>query len=658
MDEKRPSSQDEKRAKNLTSKMIGKKKDRDFEGGQRSDSKDTKKSRKKRDLQTPGAKKKFLKKPKQARNIKLEFGLLTTPKQGLGLRENPEVEEREDLTRLPQTSLEIQSRNLFRIEREDVIQMSTAGKMNLARTIEIKANPLKEISKLIFNNARKKKEIRIPEDAFKIYVENMGHYEWEKVTQTLNTINYHKPAVVIVLETQPFYHKGYVTFVHQDSSQKMLIMVRRDLLHEVQVFQFKSFPIIKTFDTMICVVHSLENINQHLKLPRLIGRAVYIGDFNISSVAGKAESNIKEMMQDATNFSFEATWEMGYLAFGVAGGAIFIDQGNRDHQALVYSTDFNEPKRKLVPQAGKIKSATKEILEQAIQDPKKTLPFTKALNMRKGLMVRAKPVFTNEQNYDLIREPPKVWERIKSTTTPFINASEVKKEVLDSLRDYFRRYPAYQEKINFTQQDYDVAFYMFSYFLTRNRSKITHSRARDRNGVSYYDILDSVIEITDGFKDLPPEKATENTQKLFNYFWKQFIDANFTHTKCFLNRKRAVIKEHKDLRMLSIQDAMWKFIEVIFQPVTWVCNYVAVQNIPGTFGFVSGGATFNAFTAKCPHLGSFETRNESNLHPEEVTEEELDKYIQELDKQLELKEAQGDEYDITNFLFPNKVTNA
>ena len=118
--------------------------------------------------------------------------------------------------------------------------MSMAGKQNIKTIMEIKSNPLKDISKLIFNNSRKKKEMRIPEDPFKIYVENMGHYEWEKATQTLYALNYHKPSATVILETQPFYHKGYITFLHQDSSQKMLIHIRRDLLHEVQVFQFMT----------------------------------------------------------------------------------------------------------------------------------------------------------------------------------------------------------------------------------------------------------------------------------------------------------------------------------------------------------------------------------------------------------------------------------
>ena len=74
--------------------MIGKKKFRDFESGQGSDSKDTKKHKKKKTLQTPSVKKKFLKRPKASGNFQLQFGLLTTPKQVLGLEEDPKVREK------------------------------------------------------------------------------------------------------------------------------------------------------------------------------------------------------------------------------------------------------------------------------------------------------------------------------------------------------------------------------------------------------------------------------------------------------------------------------------------------------------------------------------------------------------------------------------
>ena len=73
--------------------MIGKKKFRDFEGGQGSDSKDTKKHKKKKTLQTPSVKKKFLKRSKASGNFQLQFGL-TTPRQVLGLEEDPKVREK------------------------------------------------------------------------------------------------------------------------------------------------------------------------------------------------------------------------------------------------------------------------------------------------------------------------------------------------------------------------------------------------------------------------------------------------------------------------------------------------------------------------------------------------------------------------------------
>ena len=532
------------------------------------------------------------------------------------------------------------------------MEMSTEGKRNLNRIVEIKPDSLKEISKTIFKGARRKKILQIPEDPLRIYVENMGHFDEEKVNQTRNAINYHKPAVAVILETSAFFHKGFVTFKHQDSKQSMIILIRRDLLHEIQIFQYKGFPIVKTFNTMFCVVHSVASTKQHIKLPDVNGRVVYLGDFNISSTCNIPGSNVKEKMELAENFNFEATWEVGYISIGVKGGSIFIDQSNRDHQAMIYSADIPEPEKKLVPQAGKIKWATKNIIKLAVEDPNSYQPFTKALNRVKGLKIRAKAVYSRDLPTDILKPAPKVWERLKSTCTPFVNASEVKLEVLDSLRDYFQRFPPYEEKIEFSQEDYNVGFYLFSYFLQRPKSQLLHSNARDRNGVSYGDILEATLQIVQEIKQLPLEQQGEKVENLFKYFWKQFTETKFTYTKCFLNRKKPVITEHKHLRMLSIQDSMWKFLEVVFQPVTWICNRIAIKNIPGTFGFVAGGATFNAFMANCPQIEDKEIA-EQNLRPEEVSEEELDEYEKLLDQELEKKESLGEKYDPMEFFFRN-----
>ena len=563
-----------------------------------------------------------------------------------------EKDDDEDRIKIPLASNWEGSSKIFEIKKVQKMEMADEGRRNLDKLVEIKPDSLKVISKVIFKGARRKKILRIPEDPLRIYVENMGHFDEEKADQTRNAINYHKPAVAVILETRAFFHKGFVTFKHQDSKQSMIILIRRDLLHEIQIFQYNGFPIIRTFDTMFCVVHSVASTKQHIKLPNVNGRVVYLGDFNISSTCNIPNSNVKEKMEIAENFNFEATWEVGYISIGVKGGSIFIDQSNRDHQAMIYSADFPEPEKKLIPQAGKIKWATKNIIKLAVEDPNTYQPFTRAINKVKGLQIRAKAVYSRDLPTDILKPAPKVWERLKSTCTPFVNASEVKIEVLDSLKDYFQRFPLYEEKIEFSQEDYNVGFYLFSYFLQRPKEQLVHSNARDRNGVSYGDILEATLQIVQEIKQLPPEQQGEKVENLFKYFWKQFTETKFTYTKCFLNRKKPVITEHKHLRMLSIQDSMWKFLEVVFQPVTWVCNRIAIKNIPGTFGFVAGGATFNAFMANCPQIEDKEIA-EQNLRPEEVSEEELDEYEKLLDIELEKKNSLGEDYDPTEFFFRN-----
>jgi hypothetical protein len=650
MDPRRPLSLDKERPEELNFKITGRKRRGPtwFVTQKREDSIESSEKRNKRNK---GAKKKKKRIPKkvlfQYRKIEIDKkdDRPQTPKK-------EEKDEFEDRLKIPPASNWEGSSKIFEIKKVQNMEMSDDGKRNLNRIVEIKPDPLKEISKIIFKGVRRKKILQIPEEPLRIYVENMGHFDEEKANQTRNAINYHKPAVAVVLETSAFFHKGFVTFKHQDSKQSMIIMIRRDLLHEIQIFQYNGFPIIKTFDTMFCVVHSVASTKQHIKLPDVSGRIVYLGDFNIGSTCNNPNSNVKEKLELAENFNFEATWEVGYISIGVKGGSIFIDQSNRDHQAMIYSADFPEPEKKLIPQAGKIRWVTKNIIKLAVEDPKTCQPFTKAINRVKGLQVRAKAVYSRDLPTDILKPAPKVWERLKSTCTPFVNASEVKLEVLDSLKDYFQRFPPYEEKIEFSQEDYNVGFYLFSYFLQRPKEQLLHSNARDRNGVSYGDILEATLQIVQEIKQLPPEQQGEKVENLFKYFWKQFTETKFTYTKCFLNRKKTIITEHKHLRMLSIQDSMWKFLEVVFQPVTWICNRIAIKNVPGTFGFVAGGATFNAFMASCPQIEDKEIA-EQNLRPEEVSEDELDEYEKLLDQELEKKESLGEDYDPTEFFFRN-----
>lgn len=648
MDTSSPSSDfEEKKGKQLP-KLLQKKREpkKKFLVIKRKDSASTKKKRKRRKFITTPIK------PHASRKRLLEFNLLNTAKSGEGIEQDPKEEVIRDAKEIPPPSNLERTNKVFAISKKSKVILQTSAKKAMNNLISIKPDPLKYISKMIFQEARRKRTILVPQDPFRIYIENMGHYSSEKAEQTKNAINYHQPAVVVVLETSAFYHKGFVTFEHPDSSQKMIIMIRRDLLHEVHIFQYKNFPIIKTFNTMFCIVHSLNNVKQHINLPQLDGRVVYLGDFNISSVAGLPESNIQEMMERADTFKFEGTWEIGYVSCGVKGGGTFIDQNERDHQALIYAADFSEPQKKLIPQAGKIRIATKKILDLVMEKPEMTRSFTQMINATKGLMVRAKPVFSKEIGTDILKPPPKVWERIKSTSSPFVNASEVKIDILDSLKSYFQRVPLYKEKIQLDQEDYKVGLYMFGYFITRNKTTLMHSNARDRNGVSYGDILNATLEKLDEIKNEDKKKQEKDIQKLFNFFWRQFKDPYYTHTRCFLIKKKPVVTEHKNLRMLSIQDSMWKFLEVLFQPVTWVCNFFAVKQIPGTFGFVAGGATFNAFTMKCPgieqKLGKIK---QGNLHPEEVTEEDLDAYLIDLEAEERKKNILKDSYDPTDFFF-------
>ena len=560
-----------------------------------------------------------------------------------------DIEENNNKINLPTKE---PKKKIFGIKKYKEIIWEKEAEEGKQKMIESKRGPLKDIAKIIFNKARTKKKLNIPQDPFKIYLENMGHYSPEKAEQTKHAINYHKPAVAVILETSTFYHKGFITFIHEDSKQKMIVMVRRDLIHEIQIFKFNNFPILKIWGTMFCVVHSVPSTKQHIKLPNLEGRVVYLGDFNVNSVAADKNSNLKDILEMAGNSNFEATWEIGYIANEVNGGAIFVDQSDRDHQAMIYAADFKEPLKKLVPNAGKIHMAARKILDLAVNKDEPFIPFTRQINTIRGIQVRAKPVFSNEEETEILKPQPTVWERIKSSASPFVNASEIKTEILDSLRDYFQRYKPMTKQVQFTQKDYEIGFYLFAYFMTRQAKNLKHSNARDRNGVAYGDLLNATIWEINQIKKIEDEKIKgDKIKKLFDYFWYQFTNTKFTYTKCFLTRKKEIITEHKHLRMLSIQDSMWKLLEVIFQPVTWICNRIAVNNIPGTFGFVSGGATYHAFLAKCPLIDSNQKLEERNLNPTNVEEEDLDKYLEILDKELEKKEKLKEQYDITEFLF-------
>lgn len=633
----------------VTPKMIGRKRKYSFDEDKKKDSREQSIERKNQRSKQAGKGAKV-----QKKNIIEKFKVELQPMQIEQRPKSPQkvrfLDQKEAELKLPLASNIEESKRIFAVNRTGSIILETPVKQARENFIQIKPDPLKEISKLIFTKARTKQAINVPAEPFRIYLENMGHYDPEKALQTCNALNYHKPSAAVILETEGFYHKGYVTFIHPDSKQKMLIMVRRDLLHEVQVMQFNKFPIIKTVNTMFCIVHSLLREEQHIALPRLDGRVVYLGDFNVSSTCVSSNSNLNQLIMEAYATSFEATWEIGYVSMGVQGGATFIDQNKRDHQAMIYAADFPEPMRKLVPFAARIKETTYRIIRDQLEVDA-IEPFNRCLSQKKNLMMRAKPTFTQTWSLETIKNPPKVYERIKSTTTPFINASEVSPKVLEELKKYFQRFNPVRPEVNFSQDDYNAGLYMFEFFLTRKNQHLAHSKARDRRGISYYDIFDAVQRIKDELiKKHGPSSQKLYTKKLFDYFWYQFTNMKFTTTKCFLNRKRPIIKKHNDLRMLSIQESMFKFMETIFQPITWVCNYVAIRNVPGTFGFIAGGATWNAFVAYCPLVKDY-LGNEvkENLKPEAVEEEELDNYLEALKKELVKKETLKEEYDPVDF---------
>jgi len=656
MESKRPLKESEKLFEVVIPKTTGRKRRRSFDEDKRKDSREQSQERKNKRSKLAGTKKNNSKKT-MIDKFKIEFKPMELEERPSTPQKIHIVDKKEAELKLPQASNLQESKKIFGINRTDDRFLETPVRQAQLNLIRSKPDPLKEISKTIFAKARTKKAINVPAEPFRIYIENMGHYDPEKAIQTCNTLNYHKPSAAVILETDGFYHKGYVTYVHPDSKQKMLIMVRRDLLHAVQVMQFNKFPIIKTYNTMFCIVHSLLKEEQHISLPRLDGRIVYLGDFNISSTCMAPNSNVHSMIKQAYAISFEATWEVGYISLGVQGGGTFIDQNKRDHQALIYAADFQEPMRKLVPFASRIKEATYRIIRDQLE-VETIEPFNRSLNKVRNLMMRAKPTFSQTWSLETIKNPPKVYERIKSTTTPFINASEVSPKVLEDLKQYFQRYKLIRPEIYFNQEDYNVGLYMFEYFLTRKNQHLAHSKARDRNGISYYDIFDAVQKIKEEIiTKLGPNEQKLYTKKLFDYFWHQFTGMNFTTTKCFLNRKRPIIKKHNDLRMLSIQESMFKFIETIFQPITWVCNYIAIQNVPGTFGFIAGGATWNAFVAYCPQIKDYTGKSvKQNLKPEAVEEDELDDYLVKLDEELAKKERLKDKYDPTEFYLTNRKT--
>lgn len=637
-------------------KLIRRKRKRTFDKDKRTDAREESQERKNKRSKLARKKKKS-NKGEKIEMFKVEFRPLEEGERPKTPNKKKILDKKFTELKLPAASNIQESNKIFvvnRIGNQLLDSPIKEARENLAKS---KPDSLKEISKMIFNKYRTKRNIIIPAEPFRIYVENMGHYDHEKALQTCNTINYHKPSVAVILETDGFYHKGYVTYVHPDSKQKMLIMVRRDLLHAVQIFQYKKFPMIKITDTIFCVVHSLLKEEQHITLPHMDGRIVYLGDFNISSTSMAPNSNLKNIIMQADNISLEATWEVGYIGLGVQGGGIFIDQNKRDHQALIYAADFQEPERKLIPFASRIKEATYRIIRDQMEEGKYE-PFNRSINKKRNLMMRAKPTFSHNWSLETIKNPPKVYERIKSTTTPFINASEVKTEILEDLKNYFQRFKPLRPEINFTEEDYKVGLYMFEYFLTRKNQHLAHSKARDRNGISYYDIFDAVQRIKEEvIVKQGNEKQKIYTKRMFDFFWTQFTKMRFTTTKCFLNRKRPIINKHNDLRMLSIQESMFKFIETIFQPITWICNYISIQNVPGTFGFISGGATWNAFVAYCPQIKDYKGKTiKQNLRPEVIEEKELDDYLEKLDEQLVKKERLKDKYDPTEFYLTQRKT--
>ena len=155
--------------------------------------------------------------------------------------------------------------------------------------------------------------------------------------------------------------------------------------------------------------------------------------------------------------------------------------------------------------------------------------------------------------------------------------------------------------------------------------------------------------------------------KLIIFFWNKFTSYKEIKTKCFLIKKREAVKTINDIRLICINESFWKMIEVVMQPISFLCNRTAIDFIPGIFGFTPGGETFKAWSNKFDRYGhkKLEGKDSPNLQIDmndkgghlrydnivenSPKEEELDDYLSLLREQMKQKQ-ENKNYNPLDFL--------
>jgi hypothetical protein len=366
-----------------------------------------------------------------------------------------------------------------------------------------------------------------------------------------------------VAEKNTFRFAEYRTFTGQDGRKTINILTARDLGPTLNVVNDKGYPTIKMKEHTITILHSLQDLKQHILIPQKTGYNTLLGDFNLRTFP----NNIPEVEK----YDFRSVEPRGCVGIFSCKpiNVTWQTVAKTDHCAGIFLLDIPRP-----PPFSLIrKDYVDGMLEQAVQPGVDDKLFHQRLNIRKLRY----PVKCSH-GYK------KLWQfrdfKINERSSKFISTYLLDKKIVNDIDILFKGPFKRKEGLTLSAKDENILRVFIRAFFLLPMKKHLHSNARDINGVSYNYMVKLMYK-------------NPNTDHWTKFFTSQWNKLKYVKTKVIALKKKRVIQNIHDVRFIAVSDAFLKIFEEICAPILLAIRWIIMNKNPGQFGFQTGLSTFD-----------------------------------------------------------------
>lgn len=434
-------------------------------------------------------------------------------------------------------------------------------------TFAPKKKPVIDAGLRILNLSTKQSSSITRISPFKIVYVNTQSNVAEVRTFLESQIKSINPPDLIVLhevaEKNTFRFAEYRTFTGKDGRKAINILTARDLGPTLNVVNDSGYPTIKMKEHTITILHSLQDVKQHIFIPQKTGNNTLLGDFNLRTFS----NNIPEVEK----YDFRSVEPRGCVGIFSCKPINVIWQmvEKTDHCAGIILLDIPRP-----PPFSLIrKDYVDGMLEQAVQPGADDKLFQKRLNIRKLRY----PVKCSH-GYK------KLWQfrdfKINERSSKFISTYLLDKKIVNDIDILFKGPFKRKDGLTLSPKDEDYLRVFIRAFFMLPMKKHLHSNARDINGVSYNYLV----------KLMYRNPNIDHWTKFFTSQWNQL---KYVKTKVIALKKKRVIQNIHDVRFIAVSDAFLKMFEEICAPIIHAVRWVTMNKSPGQFGFQTGLSTYD-----------------------------------------------------------------